>query len=257
MNSKTVLNKILSLLSKDEVILTYARLADGTIVESATFDVGEDLFVVSEDGTKNPAPDGMHELALKDSEGNETLIKVKSEGGKIVERENVELAAADEETVKVEDLPQSGEITKADEKADLKNQIKSGTLMAEVTEDVETIPQDDEAPMKEKATESEDDEDEKSIEIELKKMMEKMAYRIEEMEKKMMKMEETMMPPVDEEVTEEVAMAAEPEDEEEELPKLDGAPIEEGLKFTAQKNNKNYGKKVENSQSSFLSKLYR
>ena len=257
MNSKTVLNKILSLLSKDEVILTYARLADGTIVESATFDVGEDLFVVSEDGTKNPAPDGMHELALKDSEGNETLIKVKSEGGKIVERENVELAAADEETVKVEDLPQSGEITKADEKADLKNQIKSGTLMAEVTEDVETIPQDDEAPMKEKGTESEDDEEEPSIEIELKKMMEKMAYRIEEMEKKMMKMEETMMPPVDEEVTEEVAMAAEPEDEEEELPKLDGAPIEEGLKFTAQKNNKNYGKKVENSQSSFLSKLYR
>jgi hypothetical protein len=249
MNSKTVLNKILSLLSKDEVILTYAKLADGTIVESATFDVGEDLFVVSEDGSKTPAPDGMHELALKDSEGNETLIKVVTEGGKIVERENVELAAADEEIVKVEDLPQSGEITKADEKADLKNQVKSGTLMmAEETDEVETIPQDDEAPMKE--------DDEEGIEIELKKMMEKMAYRIEEMEKKVMKMEEAMMPPVDEEVTEEVAMAAEPE-EEEELPKLDGAPIEEGVKFSAQKNNKNYGKKVENSQSSFLSKLYR
>ena len=256
MNSKTVLNKILSLLSKDEVVLTYAKLADGTIVESATFDVGEDLFVVSEDGTKTPAPDGMHELALKDESGNENLIKVRTEGGKIVERENVELAAADEETVKVEDLPQSGEITKADEKADLKNQVKSGTLMAEQTEDVETIPQDDEAPMKEKKTESQDDEEEPSIEIELKKMMEKMAYRIEEMEKKMMKMEETMMPPVDETVTEEVAMAAEP-DEEEELPKLDGAPIEEGVKFSSQKNNKNYGKKVENSQSSFLSKLYR
>jgi hypothetical protein len=257
MNSKTVLNKILSLLSKDEVVLTYAKLADGTIVESATFDVGEDLFVVSEDGTKTPAPDGMHELALKDESGNENLIKVRTEGGKIVERENVELAAADEETVKVEDLPQSGEITKADEMPDLKNQVASGTLkMAEQTESVDTIPQDDEAPMKEKKTESEDDEEEPSIEIELKKMMEKMAYRIEEMEKKMMKMEETMMPPVDEEVTEEVAMAAEP-DEEEELPKLDGAPIEEGVKFSSQKNNKNYGKKVENSQSSFLSKLYR
>jgi hypothetical protein len=65
-----------------------------------------------------------------------------------------------------------------------------------------------------------------------------------------------MMPPVDETAVEEVAMAAEP-DEEEELPKLDGAPIEEGMKFSAQKNNKNYGKKVENSQSSFLSKLYK
>ena len=257
MNSKTVLNKILSLLSKDEVVLTYAKLADGTIVESATFDVGEDLFVVSEDGSKTPAPDGMHELALKDESGNENLIKVRTEGGKIVERENVELAAADEEIVKVEDLPQSGEITKADEMPDLKNQVKSGTLkMAEETEEVETIPQDDEAPMKEKATESEDDEEEPSIEIELKKMMEKMAYRIEEMEKKVMKMEEAMMPPVDETVTEEVAMAAEP-DEEEELPKLDGAPIEEGVKFSAQKNNKNYGKKVANAQSSFLSKLYR
>jgi hypothetical protein len=82
-------------------------------------------------------------------------------------------------------------------------------------------------------------------------MMEKMAYRIEEMEKKVMKMEEAMLPPVDETVVEEEEM------EEEELPKLDGAPIEEGMKFSAQKNNKNYGKKVENSQSSFLSKLYR
>ena len=62
MNSKTVLNKIMSLLSKTEVELTYAKLADGTIVESATFDVGEDLFVVSEDGTKSPAPNGFHDL---------------------------------------------------------------------------------------------------------------------------------------------------------------------------------------------------
>jgi hypothetical protein len=84
----------------------------------------------------------------------------------------------------------------------------------------------------------------------LKKMMEKMAYRIEEMEKKVMKMEEAMMPPVDETVVEE-------EDMEEELPKLDGAPIEEAMKFSAQNNSKNYGKKIVNSQSNFLSKLYK
>lgn len=237
MNSKTVLNKILSLLSKNEVILTYAKLADGTIVESATFDVGEALDIVSEDGEKTPAPDGMHELALKDSEGKETLIKVKTEAGKIVERENVELASEDEETVKVEDLPQaSGDVLDVNAMPDQKGQVESGTLkMAETTEEVETIPQDDEKP---------------NIEIELKKMMEDMAYRIEEMEKKVMKMEEAMLPPVDETVVEEVDM-------EEELPKLDGAPIEEGMKFSAQKNNKNYGKKIENSQSAFLSKLYR
>jgi len=50
-------------------------------------------------------------------------------------------------------------------------------------------------------------------------------------------------------------MSSEP-DEDEELPKLDGAPIEEGFKFSAE-NRKNYGKKVMDSQSSFLSKLYK
>jgi flagellar biosynthesis GTPase FlhF len=245
MNSKTVLNKILSLLSKDEVVLTYAKLADGTIVESATFDVGEDLFVVSEDGTKTPAPNGTHDLMLKDEEGNENLIKVITEDGKIVERENVELAAEDLDVVSVEEIPQaSGDLQKVNEVPDQKNQVKDGTLkMEEETEEVETLPED--------ATK----EDEKEIEIELGKKLEDMAYRIEEMEKKMMKMEEAMMPPVDQTVNEEVAMAAEP-DEDEELPKLDGAPIEEGFKFAAE-NRKNYGKKVMDSQSSFLSKLYK
>jgi hypothetical protein len=243
MNSKTVLNKILSLLSKDEVALTYAKLADGTIVESATFDVGEDLFVVSEDGTKSPAPNGTHDLMLKDEEGNENLMKVRTEDGKIVERENVEMAAEDLDVVPVEEIPQaSGDLQKVNEVPDQKNQVKDGTLnMAEETEEVMPIPED--------ATK----EDE--IEIELGKKLEEMAYRIEEMEKKMMKMEEAMMPPVDSIVDEEVAMAAEP-DEDEELPKLDGAPIEEGFKFAAE-NRKNYGKKVMDSQSSFLSKLYK
>jgi len=240
MNSKTVLNKILSLLSKDEVELTYAKLADGTIVESATFDVGEDLFVVSEDGTKSPAPNGFHDLMLKDEEGNENLIKVKTEDGKIVERENVEL-----EDVKVKDIPQAGTYVKEDEVPEVPGEIKKGTLKAaEETDEVETLPEDAEDELK--------PEDEKEIEIELGKKLEEMAYRIEEMEKKMQKMEEAMMPPVDQTVNEEVAM------EEEELPKLDGAPIEEGVKFSAyEANAKNYGKKVKDSQSSFLSKLYK
>ena len=129
MNAKQVLTKIMTLLNKDEVNLAYAKLKDGTIVESATFDVGEDLFVVSEDGTKTPAPDGEHELALKDTEGNETLIKVISKDGKIVERENVEL-----EDVKVQDIPQAGEAKKDDEVATPKGSIESGTMMAEETE---------------------------------------------------------------------------------------------------------------------------
>ena len=243
MNSKTVLSKILGLLSMDkEVELTYAKLKDGTIVESATFDVGEDLFVVSEDGTKTPAPDGTHELSLTDESGNENLIKVITKDGKIEERENVEL-----ETVKVEDLPSaSGDVLDVNLVPDQTNQIKSGTLMAEETEEVMPIPED--------ATE----EDESEVEINLADMVKKieeMTYRIQEMETKM----EAMMPPVDSEVTQEVAgmkMSAEP-DEEEELPKLDGAPTEEATRFAAETNRKNYGKKTTDSQSTFLSRLYK
>lgn len=237
MNSKTVLSKILGLLSKTEVELTYAKLADGTIVESATFDVGEDLFVVSEDGTKTPAPNGEHELALKDTEGNETLIKVMTEDGKIVERENVEL-----EMVPTKEITEEGNPTEVDKMPEVPGEIKSGTLKAaEVTEEVAPLVEDEEKPMDEEPT----------IEIELGKKLENMAYRIEEMEARIAKCE-AMVPPVDEKVAEEVAM----ESEEEELPKLDGAPTEDGVKFSST-NSKNYGKKVTDSQSNFLSKLYK
>ena len=82
--------------------------------------------------------------------------------------------------------------------------------------------------------------------------MEEKAYRIEEREKKMAKME-AMMPAPDEKVAEEV----EEQMSEEELPKLDGAPVDEAMKFSIETNKKNFGKKVVTPQSSFLSKLYK
>ena len=235
MNAKQVLNKIMTLLNKDEVELTYAKLADGTIVESATFDVGEDLFVVSEDGTKTPAPNGTHELMLKDTEGNETLLKVITEDGKIVERENVELADADADMVKVESIPQ----------ADGAKPVED-VQMAETTEEVGPLPTTgDGIPA--------DTEDEPSIEIELKDMVAKLAYRIEEMEKKMMEMAE---PKMDEEVVDKEAETKKEEDIAMELPKLDGAPIETKMS-SVELNKKNYGKKTMSNQDSFLSKLYK
>jgi hypothetical protein len=236
MNAKQVLNKIITLLNKDEVRLTYARLKDGTIVESPTFDVGEGLEIVSEDGTKTPAPDGTHELALKDSEGNETLIKVITKDGKIEERENVELADEDAETVKTEEIPQ----------ADGAKAVED-IQMAETTEEVGPLPSTgDGMPA--------DTEDNPSIEIELKDMVAKLAYRIEEMEKKMEEMGKMKM---EEEVVDKEADVKEEDDiEEMELPKLDGAPIETKM-ASIELNKKNYGKKTMNSQDSFLSKLYK
>jgi hypothetical protein len=242
MNAKQVLSKVAKLLNlEEEVALTYAKLADGTIVESATFDVGEELFVVSEDGTKSPAPNGTHELMLKDTEGNETLLKVITEDGKIVERENVELKAEEIQTE-----PLEGDPTAVNDKKDTKGageqvkDLKPSSMLAEIeptvsedeeTEEVETIPADD-------------DKEEMGM-PEMMKKIEEMSYRIEEMEKKLTKMTEIEM-----EVKDEKEM-------EEELPKLDGAPIEEGYKFSSEENKNRFGKKVSNSQSTFLSKLYK
>ena len=250
MNSKTVLSKIMSLLNiEEQVSLTDARTADGTILQSPTFDLGEKVEVVSEDGTKTAAPDGEHQIELKDSEGNEVIIRVMTKDGIITERENVEEAENETELemVPVEEIPQaSGDLLKVNETPTQKNSVESGTLkMAEQTDTAEPITEDEDAPTKEMPTE----------EVDMGKMMDDMSYRIGEMEAKIAKMEEAMMPPVNSEVTEEVAGVKMAEVDEEELPKLDGAPVEQATKFASQTQN-NYGKKVNDSQSNFLSKLY-
>ena len=198
MNAKTVLSKIASMISFNEVEVEFtdAKTADGTILQSPTFDVGEDVEVVAEDGTKSKAPNGEHQISLRDSEGNETLIRIITEDGKIVERENVE--------------------------------------MAEVSVEVE--------PTEEEVVSEEAPKDE----VDMGKKMDELTYRIEEMEKKMMEMEKAK-PEVEKEM----------EMQDEELPKLDGAPIDDAVRFAVEQNQKNFGKKSQNIQSSIYDKLYR
>jgi hypothetical protein len=233
MNAKTVLKKLVSLLSSN-VELTYAKLKDGTIVESETFDVGEALFVISEDGEKSPAPNGEHELSLRDEEGNETLFKVITEDGVITERENVELA--DVETKEAEDIPASGP-------------VDMPTEMSEET--YETAPGDipttgDGMPA---------DVDQGKIvgtDKDIAKMIEELSYRIEEMEKKMKMAEEKME--VDEEVVDKDADIEE-EMEEEDLPKLDGAPVEARIKKLSAVNTNKQTPGM-SSQERVLARLY-
>ena len=228
MNSKKVLDKIMALLSiTKEVQFTYAKLADGTIVESPTFDVGETLDVVTEDG-KTPAPDGEHELSLRDEAGNETIIKVITKDGKIVERANIELPSSEEEMtaedVKVEDIPQVDGVIgkdKKEEKMAEEEPLESGDG---VEEEVEPILEDE-------------------VGIDMKKMYEDMSYRIEELEKKIAKMESI----------EEVPQR-EDEMEEDNTPKLDGAPIDEVKMSNILPKQKNKGG---DAQNTFLSKLYK
>jgi hypothetical protein len=232
MNAKTVLKKLVMMLSSNEVEFAYAKLKDGTIVESKTFDVGEELEVVSEDGTKSPAPDGEHELTLRDSEGNETLFKVITEGGIIKERENVELA--DLEVKEAEDIPATGP-------NDLPHEMSEQTY--------ETAPGDipttgDGIPA-----------DIETEEVDLGKMIKELAYRIEEMEKKMKmaeEKEEEKMAEVDIEIEKD---EEEMEEDEEDLPKLDGAPIEAKVKKFSYTNTKKQTPGL-SSQERVLARLY-
>ncbi len=238
MNSQTVLGKIMTLLSLDskEVKLTVAKLADGTLVESPTFDVGETLEVIHEDGTKTPAPDGEHLLELRDESDEINRIKLFTEGGIIKERENVEIEAESEEkkeeemadvsTEEVEALPETG---KSD--TDVNEQI---TLESEpgIAVDEEVV--DKEADIVNLTTKLE--EQEEKIE-EMKERIEELVKYFEEIKKE----EETL----EEEKKEE---------EELESKKLDGAPTEKPAMFNKKKNN-NF--KVGNYTNSVLSKMYR
>jgi hypothetical protein len=242
MNARQVLDKIVKTLSlsKEEVLFTYAKLADGTILESPTFDLGEKVEVVSEDGTKTLAPNGEHEVVLKDSEGNDVRIKVETKDGIITERENVEVETpAADEAVEMESI--AGGDMGDDEEVDTE-------------ETANPIPEDED--MKKYGT--------------MKKVMEEMSYRIEELEKKMQSMMEVKEEGGDAEKvktedlpgdptkvnTVDKMAAVEPDEEEEELPKLDGAPIDENApNKTGIKMNKKGA--LVNTQNSFLSKLYK
>ena len=252
MNSKTVLSKIMSILNlQEEVLFTYAKLKDGTIVESKTFDVGEAIEVVAEDGTKTPAPDGEHELSLKDETGKENLIKVIVKDGLITERENVELPEADTEA--------KGEVAMDSMAGD---DIASPIAPDAEDESTHPIPQ----------------------------TMEALSYRIEELAAAIAKMqainekliEVAPKPVIDFLVAENLIDSTKPaekikteplpgypgtekfaavdgedsvEADDEELPKLDGAPIEDEPKPTHKFSDKKGA--VPNSQNTFLSKLYK
>jgi hypothetical protein len=232
MNATQVLKKIMTTLSlaKEEVLFAYAKLADGTILESPTFDVGEMVEVVAEDG-KSPAPAGEHELILRDSEGKEERIKIIVDAeGKITERENVELGEKEE---KMESI--AGDDMGDDEEVDTEETAEP------ISEDMKKYG-------------------------DMKKVMEDMSYRIEELEKKMQDMQEVKeeggdadkvkTEPLPGDKAEKMAAVEPDEDEEDELPKLDGAPIDENA---PKQNGVKLGKKniMVNPQNSFLSKLYK
>ena len=84
MESKTILNKIMTMLSVGkQVNLTgdlYGKLDDGTPIATDSFEVGHQLFVIKDNGEKVAAPDGDHITYLPTSNGSKRFIIVVKDG---------------------------------------------------------------------------------------------------------------------------------------------------------------------------------
>ena len=84
MESKTILNKIMTMLSVGkQVNLTgdlYGKLDDGTPIATDSFEVGHQLFVIKDNGEKVKAPDGDHITYLPTSNGSKRFIIVTKDG---------------------------------------------------------------------------------------------------------------------------------------------------------------------------------
>ena len=93
-DSESVIIAIQTANAEDDAVeeqeMTRAEDAQGQVLESDTFDVGEKVFLVKEDGSTEPAPNGEHQVVLKDTSGNENKIRIQVLDGVITERSNVE-----------------------------------------------------------------------------------------------------------------------------------------------------------------------
>jgi hypothetical protein len=88
------LNLLKTLFTKQ--VFKDAKLQDGTIVSAETFEPGQDLMIIDEEGNRTPAPDGEH--ILEDG----TCVYVT--GGKIDRVEKLETEDGIEEEVTIEEL---------------------------------------------------------------------------------------------------------------------------------------------------------
>ena len=254
MNAKSVLSKIATLLSieKEEVTFTDAKSANGDILQSPTFDLNESVDVISEDGSKSPAPDGEYTISLKDSEGNENIIRIHVKDGKISERENVEEEKNETETE--EEMNKSMDEEVVDKKAAKEEHMADEKKGALQTDEAHALPNTTDEDPRNRVGSDKDD---------LKDPIISLSYRIDEMEAKLAAMTEKFNSAFPEEgakvssaLPSDIKMAeVKKEDEdEEELPKLDGAPVEEKVNLSSKMNNK---KGEGDYQNSFLAKLYR
>jgi len=248
MNAKDVLNKISKMLNLSDDTPIQAKTSDGKILQSSNFDVNDDVMEVSADGKLTPVADGEYTITFTTPEGEDSTQVIDIDGGKIAAIETAD-EAADEKAGTDEEETEMGTKKPNEEVVDKKADVEEH--MAAETKEAKALPNTtDEDPRNRIGPDTDDTKD----------PIISLSYRIDEMEKMVKSLMEKMQSAAPMEGAPEVSslmpsgtnMSA--VDDEEELPKLDGAPIDP---LSVEQNKKNFGKKSADYQSTVLSKMYR
>jgi hypothetical protein len=243
MNSKNVLSRIAKILTLSYNTPIQAKTEDGKILQSSNFDVNDDVMEVGEDGKLTPVADGEYTITFTTPEGEDSTQVIDIDGGKIAAIETVDESAQEKsgasEEENEEEEEEMGGMKMSDE--------KKGAL---VTDEAHSLPNTTDEDPRNRIGPDTDDEKDPIISL---------SYRIDELESKLADMYEKMNSAFPSEGMEVSSLTPTPSlmsKEEEELPKLNGAPIDPIAKFASQNRN-NFGKKSDDYQNNFLNKLYK
>lgn len=234
MNSKSVLSKISKLLNFADETTIQAKTDDGKILTSANFDLNDAVLEVAADGTTAPLADGEYTITYTTPEGVDVTAVVDIDGGKIAG-----ISTPEEE---------------ADEEAGTDD---DDTQLAATTETAKSLPNTTNEDPTNKVKEEGDSEEPVISLSDVVNRLAKLEAAYTEMKTQMESAAPTAGAPLVsslEPTAGGTTMSAVEPDEDEDLPKLDGAPIDP---LAVEQNKNNYGKKPMNYQSSVLSKMYK
>ena len=250
MNAKDVLSRISKILTFSDSTPIQAKTSDGTILQSSNFDVNDDVLEVGADGKTTPAADGEYTITFTTPEGVESTQVIDIDGGKISAINSVSEA----EGTSSDSAEESSEETTMEDETTMAAEFPTAPKGLDKGEAKSLPNTTDEDP---RNTIGSDTDDGKDPIITLGMLHDRLAKLESAYSDMMTKMESaaptegspevsSMMPPIP------TTMSA--VEEEEELPKLDGAPIDPALQA---QNKQNFGKKSADYQSTVLSKMYR
>jgi len=253
MNSKQVLSKIAKMLNFAEDTLIQAKTADGTILQSSNFDVNDDVFEVGADGKTTPAADGEYTITFTTPEGTESTQVIDIDGGKVSE-----ISAPDEAKQEAEGTPEEKTEETMEETPLDTNATNGGLMMAKdyvkapkglETETAHALPNTTDEDPRNRVGPDTDDAKDPIISL---------SYRISELETQLKEClskigELTDRKDIDKKEAQTTNI--EKDIKFDDVPKLDGAPVEMSA-VNLSGIHKPTSNKVGNAQNSFLSKLY-